>query len=475
MVSEIGNIIVKSNFFNQIINQSSGIFAGWAQQIKDNRLFLMALAKDAFGAIVSGVGTALEVMRFFHNGWLGIKLAIAAVALVASDTLRFINEAIRFILTPLDLIFDAAVKLGTIDVNPFDSMIAGTIKLQVASREMGAGILEDIEIINGRYDAATQTVKNFQETIAGFKAEELAGPEAGAGVAAPEEEESPVIKLAREEADKIIAIQAAKFQRLGAMAQEFGLSEEERANLEAFRQLEELEADLVRIEEDEIAKKELKDQFLQAEIDILSLHQAKLTEIQAKEEAKRLKGVKKTEKMTADAKRKGFGMASKFLNNLFVATNSHSKSMFKVMKVFAIAQAVVDGKAAAVGAYKIGASIGGPPLGSAFAAAAIAATGAQIAQINATQMAAGGGSAAGGGETTTPAIPTPGIEPDTNLLATREEETRTTQEVNIVIQGEVVTAETIGKLAEPIFEMINKAGQELDLKINVEALEVERA
>lgn len=469
MLEEIGFVVTKNKFLNQAINEGTKIFAGFAQQIKDNRLFLMGLAKDGFEAIVSGIGVALEVMRFFHNGWLGLKLVMAAVALVASDTLRFINEAIRFILTPLDLIFDAAVKLGTIDVNPFDSMIEGTKQLQVASREMGASILNDIEVVNGRYDTATQTVKNFQGAIAGFKAEGLALPEAGAGVAAPEEEESPATQLAQKEADKIIAIQAAKFQRLTDMRQEFGLSEEERANLNAFRQLEEFEADRIRLEENNLLTAELKEQFRQAEIDIVSLHQAKLTEINATEEAKRLASIQKTEKMIADAKQKGFGMASQFMNNLLMATGSHSKSMFKIMKVFAIAQAVVDGKAAAVGAYKIGASIGGPPLGSAFAAAAIAATGAQIAQINATQMTADGGGGGGvGGGGATGGAPISGSPVETPLIGEQRQEQAQTITINIIADG-IIDSDTIDRhVEENLAGALKRAvGRDIEIHSNV--------
>lgn len=77
------------------------------------------------------------------------------------------------------------------------------------------------------------------------------------------------------------------------------------------------------------------------------------------------------------------------------ALASTSKTAFQIQKAFAIAQAVVDGKAAVVGAYKIGASIGGPPVGAAFAAAAGLAVGAQIAGIASTQFNGGAGGSSG--------------------------------------------------------------------------------
>jgi hypothetical protein len=80
-------------------------------------------------------------------------------------------------------------------------------------------------------------------------------------------------------------------------------------------------------------------------------------------------------------------------------TNSKSRKLFEIGKTAAIAKAIIDGKAAIVGAYKFGASIGGPPLGAAFGAAAAAATMAQIQAMNAQSFGRGdgGGGAAGAG------------------------------------------------------------------------------
>ena len=80
----------------------------------------------------------------------------------------------------------------------------------------------------------------------------------------------------------------------------------------------------------------------------------------------------------------------KALSNLSTLMNSESRKQFELGKAAALAQAVIDGYAAITGAYKVGASIGGPVLGGAFAAAAGAATFAQIQSIRNTQFQGGG-------------------------------------------------------------------------------------
>ena len=62
-----------------------------------------------------------------------------------------------------------------------------------------------------------------------------------------------------------------------------------------------------------------------------------------------------------------------------------------------MAQAVVDGYAAITGAYKVGASIGGPVLGAAYGAAAGLATLQQIQKIRSASFSGGGGGGGSGG------------------------------------------------------------------------------
>lgn len=81
---------------------------------------------------------------------------------------------------------------------------------------------------------------------------------------------------------------------------------------------------------------------------------------------------------------------SGMFNNLSQLMNTESRKMFNIGKIAAKSGAIVDGIAAAVGSFKVGAQIGGPILGAAFATASLAATGAQIAAINSQQFGGGG-------------------------------------------------------------------------------------
>jgi hypothetical protein len=107
------------------------------------------------------------------------------------------------------------------------------------------------------------------------------------------------------------------------------------------------------------------------------------------------------DKKTWDTKLKTAGVAAgtmaNLMQNLYVATGSNNKAMFDAGKAFAIAETVINTRAAAMAAYKSLAGIPyvGPYLGAAAAAAAIAAGAAQIREISSTQPGGGSISARG--------------------------------------------------------------------------------
>lgn len=84
-------------------------------------------------------------------------------------------------------------------------------------------------------------------------------------------------------------------------------------------------------------------------------------------------------------------------DSILSSLSQHSKAAFNIQKGLAIASATIDAYSAITGAYAVGARIGGPPLGAAFAAAAGAAQFANIAKIAGTQFSGGSSAGAGGG------------------------------------------------------------------------------
>lgn len=161
--------------------------------------------------------------------------------------------------------------------------------------------------------------------------------------------------------------------------------------------------------------------------------QEELTEIEDKASEAR----KKIAEKEAQAKRAALGDA---LSSLTTLMNSESKKMFEIGKAAALAQAIVDGKAAVVGAYKVGASQGGPALGAAYAAAAGLAT---LQQINSIRSASFGG---GGGGGTTGGSVTQGVN----------NQTQPVQSLNVNLQGfdpsQLYSGQQVGGLLDVLID-----------------------
>ena len=150
----------------------------------------------------------------------------------------------------------------------------------------------------------------------------------------------------------------------------------------------------------------------------------------------------------AERKKNALGGA---LSGLTTLMNSESKKMFEVGKAAALAQAVIDGQAAIVGAYKVGASIGGPVLGAAYGAAAGLATFQQIQSIRSQSFGGGGGGGSSGGA----ASPTQNINAGTEPVKT----------LNVSMQGfdpnSLYTGNQVGGLLDALSDEAGERGLKL--------------
>lgn len=150
-----------------------------------------------------------------------------------------------------------------------------------------------------------------------------------------------------------------------------------------------------------------RDEFRELEMQAIVAFDEWKLERQAAMEAEQIdamRRLKESEEQLLQQRLQGW---SGFFGNLATIAAAGGKKTFAIFKAFAIAQATIDAIAAAQGAYKVGAGIGGPPLGAAFAAAAFGAQMARIAQIRATDYTGTASSNAGsrGGSGGTAAAP----------------------------------------------------------------------
>ena len=121
----------------------------WAKKISDSIIDIGAII---FKSLIWSLNMALEVMRFFHNGWLGIKLVGIGAIHGINVTIEELIKGLRTLLIPLDMIFEGLKKIGQIETNPFDNVEAAFSDFSAASRNILAGVVDDIEKTNATYD-----------------------------------------------------------------------------------------------------------------------------------------------------------------------------------------------------------------------------------------------------------------------------------------------------------------------------------
>lgn len=129
-------------------------------------------------------------------------------------------------------------------------------------------------------------------------------------------------------------------------------------------------------------------------------HEAKLTSIEQRAADARARIAEQEARDKKDAQ-------NRFFNDMSSLMNTESRKLFEVGKAAAIANTIISTYESAQDAFKFGTKIGGPPVGAAFAAAAIGAGFARVQAIRSTSFGSGGGStASAGGNGAVSAAPT---------------------------------------------------------------------
>jgi hypothetical protein len=443
LLEELGFLITKNTFVIGAIGIMRDAFASLASTVKDNRAGFISLVKDGVIKVVSSVGSAIEVIRFFHNGWLGLKLAAnGAIAIILSGISDLFN-GLKTLLVVWDKMFDGLVKLGAIDVNPLKAVDDVLKDLKISSGEVLTDTLAEIDEVNSKYnnwggaiDGITTKLKNLSATQAETVAtapvvSAISGGTAATGLEAFERQEAledPRIKFGQESEIVLITQRA--------------LANEQK--LEQIRM------------------------FHAQELALLEERGFSAVEIAAASERQQRDEAQHTAQFRMDTAQAVAGALSNIAQNLNTALGGKSKKAFKVMQAAAIAQTAIDTSRAAMGAYSslAGIPIVGPILGVAAAGAAIAAGAAQIQQIKSQSFGGGGSVSMSGGAN--PSRTGGGASAQGVPVRLEDQQQGARQDVNITIQTDtgIVPQESIDK----IIEGINLAGTTRNVKVEGEAV-----
>lgn len=435
---EIGFVITKNSFFTKSVDLLRQIIERATQWVQNHRLALMELVKGGMIRVVESIGYAVEAVRFFHNGWLGLKLAGQAVSLALVDSINWIYKALRFVLLPLDLMYQGMVKLGLVKVNPFNAAQKAISEYREAVLSVGADVLSEIEKANFGYDRVRNSIKGIVYEMKGWKAEQT-----GLSDTTPRPDYSPPPgSRAKEELDRGREQASRQLAGLGAAPEVLGPGAPEQ-----FSEAAQMEQRLQQIRDFHVKKLLLMEAAGRSEADITAaFNQAQLDMD------------RQTHQLRLSQAQGAFGMMANMMQNLTVLTGKQGGTAFKAMKAFAIAETTIQTYKAAQGAYAALAPIPvvGPALAVAAAAAAIVAGLARVKQI--ASMEPGGtatGSTISAGGTANSSYS--GGSSSAYPAPTRQEESRPAQQITVNVYSPLGTEDWDRVAEESIIPAISRA------------------
>jgi len=398
------------------------------------------ITSNAFESIVSAIGFTMDAMDGVRRVFV---LAGQAGALAFSGlTVAVLSVADTIISGPTRAMNDFIDLLNK---------IPGVNIEQVGMSGLGESIQRELELAKGATAAGMQAMHEtlmepmpsvqFKQFVA--EAKEAAQEAAEAQVAARADMGHMLLDQEDQLRDELSEKRREKLEK-----EIESLKAANDTELEILQQKADLELELLResLENELITKEE----FAELEEQSKQRHEDALNEIDKKASKERMDQAKKEAKIKEDA-------TATAIANTIGLMNSGSKKLFKIGKAAALSQAVVDGQAAIVGAYKVGSSIGGPVLGAAYGAVAGAATMQRINQIRSQSFGGGGGGGSSGGSMgggQNPTAPEP---------ISQQQQQRGPEGGTLTVQGlsasSLLTGSAVAELAEELLEYQRTGGR----------------
>lgn len=336
------------------------------------------------GAELIGVGFGAAMLSAIELAITGFVKFDNVVREVVNKAIDYLNEIPGVEITPLDLTDEDNGFLGALH----DMGESARNEVGVVREELQALAMQ--EMPSAKVEAFFEDVKRRAREAA-QAAVDARGAMMGGGAEGFGESLDPEAEKARKEKEALQEKLDGQLQQL----REHVASESE---LEDMRHEERLKQLAEALDNERI----LKDDANALELELEEEHVKELERI-------RVDGLTAIEKELEDVIKKGGAskarFTAKYLADISASTATHSRSMFEINKAAAIAGALIDSKEAVIGAYKVGAKIGGPVLGGTFAAAAALATLAQVNAIKSQSFEGGGAGAAPSLAGSTPATP----------------------------------------------------------------------
>src|SRR5690554_6570119 len=337
------------------------------------------VAENVFDFIIRGSGFVADAFRGWQVILKGAEVAYKGFgvvgATVAEDIATGLEKVINGAREAINVLIRAANQLPYVNINElvtgemeFAASIRGTSQSMKDSFNDAVTELHNLlmePLPSDSLNRWAEGVKQQAEEVAQALVEaQQGGTDLGGGGGMTEEEQKQQEALHKRLEDRLQSIREANMEEVELLNVRFA------AENEAIDQA--YEERLINEQEWEQLMRDQK-----------SRHEEELTEIEKRAADARTK----IAEQEGRAKMQALGSA---LKNVSTLMNSESRKMFEIGKAAALAGALVDAYAAITGAYKVGASMGGPALGAAYGAAAGLAAFQNVNAIKSAQFGSGG-------------------------------------------------------------------------------------
>ena len=173
LYEQTGYAITKNEFFIESAKLVEQKIIDLTGKIQGNEQAMRDLAKKGGLAVIDGIGAAIEVVRFFYNGWQGVKLAAHGAVWGIVKGAELVIKGLRKVLFPLDMLLTGLEKIGIIDSNPLKDLEKTAEGFADHLGDEFWKKFDKVEETNRKFDAAKKKVADFRAEIGKISTEKV--------------------------------------------------------------------------------------------------------------------------------------------------------------------------------------------------------------------------------------------------------------------------------------------------------------
>jgi hypothetical protein len=166
MLEKVGNAVIQNDFFKAALDDVEASLKILGATVEEHQAQLRNLAKDGFLNVVDAIGFTIDMTQHLYNAFKGFGAIGRTFIIGLLQVFETLSKVIRnTVLKPIDMLFDALVLVGRLDVNPLKNFEDELSGFKDFSADEFLDFMDGVADKNDAFNRSREAIENFKKRI----------------------------------------------------------------------------------------------------------------------------------------------------------------------------------------------------------------------------------------------------------------------------------------------------------------------